>query len=105
MKHVPVMSRTATNYISNYLQEVLRSGDENHQYIVEYGSGASTHYFIDTLSQHSLRPTYHCVERSIQWFDFFVSQTNAQLISQKQWGLWRYLRFIFLAHPPPIWAT
>lgn len=101
MKHVPAMSRTATNYISNYLQKELRSGDENHQYIVEYGSGASTHYFIGILSRHSLRPNYYCVERSIQWFDFFVSQTNAQLISQKQWGLWRYLRFIFLPHPPP----
>jgi hypothetical protein len=46
LEYVPAMSATATNYVTDIIK---KRGNIENLYIVEYGSGYSTKYFIDFM--------------------------------------------------------
>ena len=95
---VPAISANITTYITEKLK------DENHDFVVEYGSGNSTRYFLAKLLELRKKCTFISVEYQQPWFlelvqiirsdlkSFRISNENFEL---KQWDYERCKRFFY----------
>lgn len=85
---VPMMSKTAVNFIESKLLHQT----SNVKYIYEYGSGTSTIYFLDKLKECCFN--YNAVERSPQWFEKVRKHLGAELKSEIFWGRSAFINFL-----------
>jgi hypothetical protein len=95
---VPAISENITTYITEKLK------DKNHDFVVEYGSGNSTRYFLAKLLELGKKCTFISVEYQPQWFlelvriirsdlkSFRISDENFEL---KQWDYAKCKRFFY----------
>ncbi|UCE51509.1 MAG: hypothetical protein JSV31_19920 [Desulfobacterales bacterium] len=96
---VPSISGNITTYITEKLKE------ENYEFILEYGSGNSTRFFITKLLEFGKKCTFISVEYEKQWFielsriirsDFKSIKVSNEKFELKQWDYEKCKRFFYM---------
>jgi hypothetical protein len=95
LDRVPQMSAAAADFIA----EKLANGRKGKRYIIEYGSGGSTLYFVSILEAKGVACNYVAVERSHGWFEAVANALDVQFHERKPWGLRRYLGYLLAVAP------
>lgn len=97
-KPVPYLSENIVAFVTNKLK------DENYDFLIEYGSGNSTRYFLSKLLKFEKQCTYISVEYHPGWFKELVklikSDFNAAFTSEEQFELrsWNYEKCKIFLH-------
>jgi hypothetical protein len=72
---VPMISDNISTFIANQLEE------ENYDFVVEYGTGNSTRYFLSKLIEFGKKCTFVAVEYNSKWFKALVKFIQTDLNS------------------------
>lgn len=101
-KGVPGMSATASNYITAKLLE--RGKREKEYFVIEYGAGYSTEFFIDHLTKSNVKATYVAVERDPSWYEEILTSFPGGELTKNEWSLQEYIRFV-RSKPQNVWEV
>ncbi len=88
--------------ISTFITEKLK--DKNYDFLIEYGSGNSTRYFLSKLIEFGKQCTYVSVEYNPGWFKelvkFIKADLNSTSTSEEQFELrpWNYEKCKMFLH-------
>ncbi|MDP3735443.1 MAG: hypothetical protein Q8R39_03380 [bacterium] len=88
------MSATAVRYITTHLLRRKNSSLEREHFIIEYGSGDSTKFFVDELITANIVARYVAVERSPLWYARMLSYFPGGTTARNVWSLKDYVAFL-----------
>ena len=79
--HTDQPAPTISGNITARIAEMLKAA--NYEYILEYGSGNSTRYFIAKLLEYNKKCTFISIEYNQQWFTELVRVIQSDLKSAR----------------------
>jgi len=94
---VPYLSDNVVNFVTNKLEE------ENYDFLVEFGAGNSTRYFLSKLADFEKQCHFISIEYNSKWFKELVSSLRVDLkdrsiseekLELKSWSYSKCLRFM-----------
>ena len=86
-----MMSATAVANILSVFR--ARNTGQNKYFVVEYGSGNSTKFFVEYLAREHIAAHYIAVERSPEWYEKIRALFPGGMLVKRYWTLSEYVAY------------
>jgi len=98
------MSASAVRYITVHLLTRTSPNSPREHFIIEYGSGHSTKFFVDELVTANVAAHYVAVERSPLWYAGMLPYFPGGVMARNLWSVKDYIAFL-KSEPQNVWEV